>query len=121
MAVGAQKKDFDLAIQAAADKGLVSPDAELFRTLFDKALANPDLRYADWAALAEVTRQQQCLARVNALEAPTFLSWRIVTPHWQLAELPARRRMWARWTNRFRACARILPTRPGRTVRSGGT
>lgn len=52
------KKDLDLAIQAAADKGLVFPVAEVFSTLFDKALANPDLRDADWAALAEVTRQQ---------------------------------------------------------------
>ena len=52
------KKDLSLAIDAAAESGLVLPTANTLMSLMDQALLNPELADKDWAAVAEVTLKQ---------------------------------------------------------------
>lgn len=51
-------KDLHLAIDAAASTGLTMPTAEVLERLFTEALERQDLADLDWAALAEITREQ---------------------------------------------------------------
>ena len=51
-------KDLHLAIDAAASTGLTLPTAQVLEGLFTQALARQDLADLDWAALAEITREQ---------------------------------------------------------------
>ncbi len=51
-------KDLHLAIDAANQAGLRLPSAPVLTELFDHALTRPDLGGLDWAALAEITREQ---------------------------------------------------------------
>lgn len=55
MALG--RKDLGLAESVAAEAGVTLPVAPVLRQLFETALADPELRDADWGALAEVTRR----------------------------------------------------------------
>jgi len=57
MTLGA--KDLGLAETIAADAGIVLPSAPVLRRAFDAALASADLKDADWAAVAEITRQHR--------------------------------------------------------------
>jgi 3-hydroxyisobutyrate dehydrogenase-like beta-hydroxyacid dehydrogenase len=50
-------KDLGLAESVAAEAGVTLPVAPVLRQLFETALADPELRDADWGALAEVTRR----------------------------------------------------------------
>lgn len=50
-------KDLGLATAVAEESGLSLPSAPMLRTLFETALADPDLAGADWAAVAELTRR----------------------------------------------------------------
>ena len=52
-------KDLALAEEAAHNAGITLPTAGVLRTLFDAALATPELVDFDWSALAEITRGQQ--------------------------------------------------------------
>ena len=49
-------KDLALTEQAAAAHGVTLPTAPVLRTMFETALADPDLAELDWSAIAEVTR-----------------------------------------------------------------
>ena len=51
-------KDLSLAEGAAQDAGITLPTSGVLRSLFEAALASPELVDYDWAALAEITRQQ---------------------------------------------------------------
>lgn len=51
-------KDLHLAIDAANQTGVALPTAPVLTQLFDHALTRPDLAGLDWAALAEITREQ---------------------------------------------------------------
>ena len=51
-------KDLTLAENAAHQSGLTLPTAAVLRDMFTQALATPEFADYDWAALAEVTRQQ---------------------------------------------------------------
>jgi 3-hydroxyisobutyrate dehydrogenase-like beta-hydroxyacid dehydrogenase len=53
------KKDLHLASDSAARVDLTLPTAHVLSELFDQALARPELAQLDWAALAEVTRQNE--------------------------------------------------------------
>ncbi len=52
-------KDVKLVEDAAADLGLKLPVATVLHSLFDQALADPELRDLDWSAVAELTRQKK--------------------------------------------------------------
>jgi 3-hydroxyisobutyrate dehydrogenase-like beta-hydroxyacid dehydrogenase len=52
-------KDLTLAERTAAEVGVELPTAPVLHELFDIALADPELRGYDWAALAEVTRRRR--------------------------------------------------------------
>lgn len=49
-------KDLTLTEEAAASLGVTLPTSPVLRSIFERALANPDLAELDWAAIAEVTR-----------------------------------------------------------------
>jgi 3-hydroxyisobutyrate dehydrogenase-like beta-hydroxyacid dehydrogenase len=51
------RKDLGLVEQAAAEMNLTLASIPGLREVFEKALANPDLEGADWAAIAEVSRE----------------------------------------------------------------
>ena len=51
------RKDLGLVESAAAEAGLSLPTVPALREVFEKTLANPDLQDADWAAIAEVSRE----------------------------------------------------------------
>lgn len=50
-------KDLGLAESIAGESGFELPSAPTLRALFEKALADPGLEGADWAAVTEVTRR----------------------------------------------------------------
>ncbi|MCX6486338.1 MAG: NAD(P)-dependent oxidoreductase [Rhodoluna sp.] len=52
-------KDVKLVEDAAADLGLKLPVATVLHSLFDQALADPELKDLDWSAVAELTRQKK--------------------------------------------------------------
>jgi len=52
-------KDVKLVEDAAADLGLKLPVATVLHSLFDQALADPELKDLDWSAIAELTRQKK--------------------------------------------------------------
>jgi 3-hydroxyisobutyrate dehydrogenase-like beta-hydroxyacid dehydrogenase len=52
-------KDVKLVEDAAADLGLKLPVATVLHELFDKALADAELKELDWSAVAELTRQKK--------------------------------------------------------------
>ncbi len=52
-------KDLKLAEGLAAENDVVLPTASILHTVFDTALADEKLAELDWAAMAEVTRQQK--------------------------------------------------------------
>jgi len=49
-------KDLSLVEQVAAEHGLVLPTVPALRDVFERALAREDLADADWAAVAEISR-----------------------------------------------------------------
>jgi 3-hydroxyisobutyrate dehydrogenase-like beta-hydroxyacid dehydrogenase len=49
-------KDLGLTEQAAASHGVALPTAPVLRTMFETAVADPELAGLDWSAIAEVTR-----------------------------------------------------------------
>ena len=51
------RKDLGLVEQAAAEMNLTLASIPGLREVFEKALANPELEGADWAAIAEVSRE----------------------------------------------------------------
>lgn len=55
MALG--RKDLGLAEEVAAEVDLRLPVSPVIRAVYDRALAEPDLRDTDWGAAAEVTRR----------------------------------------------------------------
>ncbi|QZY50723.1 NAD(P)-dependent oxidoreductase [Leucobacter tenebrionis] len=52
-------KDLRLATAAAAELGAALPTAPVMNEVFDAALADPDLRDADWSAIAEIIRRAE--------------------------------------------------------------
>lgn len=52
------RKDLGLAADAAKGSGLSLPTVPALLDVFDKTLANPELKDADWAAIAQVSRDQ---------------------------------------------------------------
>lgn len=53
------KKDLGLVESASAEFGLSLPTIPALREVFEKALANPEIQDADWAAIAEVSRNSK--------------------------------------------------------------
>lgn len=51
------RKDLGLVEQAAAEMNITLASIPGLREVFEKALANPELEGADWAAIAEVSRE----------------------------------------------------------------
>ncbi len=51
------RKDLGLAASAAEEFGLKLPTVPALIEVFDKTLANPELQDADWAAIAQVSRE----------------------------------------------------------------
>lgn len=51
-------KDLGLAEALADEKGITLPTAPVIRDSFERALADDDLKDADWSGMAEVTRAQ---------------------------------------------------------------
>ena len=49
-------KDLGLAEEVAREGGVTLPSAPLLRSAFEAAMADPELRKMDWAAMAEITR-----------------------------------------------------------------
>lgn len=49
-------KDLRLAEETAAEVGLTLPTAAALHDVFERAIADPELRELDWSAIAEVTR-----------------------------------------------------------------
>jgi 3-hydroxyisobutyrate dehydrogenase-like beta-hydroxyacid dehydrogenase len=49
-------KDLSLTEAAAASLGVTLPTSPVLRSMFESALANPELAELDWAAIAEITR-----------------------------------------------------------------
>jgi 3-hydroxyisobutyrate dehydrogenase-like beta-hydroxyacid dehydrogenase len=49
-------KDLGLTEQAAASHGVTLPTAPVLRTMFETAVADPEIAGLDWSAIAEVTR-----------------------------------------------------------------
>lgn len=58
-------KDLRLTETLAAEKGITLPTASLLHRIFDTALGDAQLAKLDWAALAEITRQQRLEHVVN--------------------------------------------------------
>lgn len=52
-------KDVKLVEDAARDLGLTLPVANVLHELFEKALADPEIKDLDWSAVAELTRQRK--------------------------------------------------------------
>lgn len=50
-------KDLSLAEEVAADGGVTLPTAPALRAVFERALRDPELGEADWAAIAEISRR----------------------------------------------------------------
>jgi 3-hydroxyisobutyrate dehydrogenase-like beta-hydroxyacid dehydrogenase len=50
-------KDLSLAEDVAADAGVTLPTAPALRAVFERALRDPELGEADWAAIAEISRR----------------------------------------------------------------
>lgn len=53
--VGLGLKDLTLTEEAAASLGVTLPTSPVLRSVFERALANPELAELDWAAIAEIT------------------------------------------------------------------
>jgi 3-hydroxyisobutyrate dehydrogenase-like beta-hydroxyacid dehydrogenase len=56
MALG--RKDLALATGLASDSGFDLPTADVLHSLFDEALADPELADGDWSGIAEITRRR---------------------------------------------------------------
>lgn len=56
-AMGLGLKDLSLAEEVAADASVTLPTAPTLRAVFERALQDPELHDADWAAIAEISRR----------------------------------------------------------------
>ena len=52
------RKDLGLAADAAKGYGLSLPTVPALIEVFEKTLANPEFKDADWASIAQVSRDQ---------------------------------------------------------------
>lgn len=57
--VGLGSKDLSLVEAAAAEAGLALPTVPALREVFNATLANPELADADWASIAEISRNSR--------------------------------------------------------------